>query len=343
MRQVARAHGHPGAYFVAVQNNPWLLDYGNGGFDAATAYAYGFCDVPWGGPDRSLPYEAVIPRHHECFQIARQRAVSGGMGYIPSAWVGWDDIARAGPRSVRTVGNDPAAFRAMMAGLPHGADPDLGLALYESWNEWGEGGQSEPGVPYGFGRLSAIRDALSDERGPYEISVPPDDEIAAMQTDITWREVRDMYWRRHARKLGLQDGFEASFDSQRSLWFRGAGDARRTRIEDGRLRGRSTGDDPVLHGPPLMDLKPESVMTVEVRMRSHAGDSAQLYWSTEEDQDWSEARSIELPLQAGEDCAVYRFDVAAHTEWRGTIRAFRLDPGNAPGEFALDSVRTLPR
>jgi hypothetical protein len=94
MRTIARKYGHPGVYFVAVQNNPWLLDYAKGGFDCVTAYTYGFCDVPWGGTDRSLPYAALLPRFRERFAMARERAHAQGLDYVPTAWVGWDDAGR---------------------------------------------------------------------------------------------------------------------------------------------------------------------------------------------------------------------------------------------------------
>jgi hypothetical protein len=119
MREIAREYGHPGVYFVALQNNkPFLPDYAKGGFDCVTAYAYDMRDVPWDPQTRSMPFEPLFPRHKECFAIARKEAHNQGLDYIPSSWVGWDDNARSKENAVRTTGNAPSAFRRMIEMLP---------------------------------------------------------------------------------------------------------------------------------------------------------------------------------------------------------------------------------
>jgi len=220
MRETAQKFGFPGVYFVALQNNtPYLLDYKRGGFNAVTAYAYGFRDVSWDQTTRTLPFEALIPRHRECFETAQKEAHAQGLDYIPTAWVGWDDNARAGERSIRTLGNTPAAFRRMIEMLPDYVEKDTRLALFESWNEWGEGSQAEPGKPYGFQRLSAIRDVLTRARGSYEIPVPMEEDIACFHTNVTYDEVHNMYMQRYAAKVGVEHGLNLDFnDSAHSLY-----------------------------------------------------------------------------------------------------------------------------
>ncbi len=346
MRAIARKHGHPGVYFVAVRNTDVLPPFGRGGFDAVTAYAYGFADVPWGGPDRSLPFEALMPRHRECFEEASRRARDQGIGYIPSAWIGWDDIARSRDNAVRTKGNTPAAFRRMIQALPKAVDPAVSLALFEAWNEWGEGGAAEPGIQYGFGYLDAIRDAIGHERGPRVSFRPPPADVASWQTDTTWAEVDDLYWSRTARELGLHEGLTMEFDSVHDLWLRPNNQVSDVRIADGALRGMATGGDPSLLGPPAMGLPAGRVATVEVEMSFQAEGAprveAVLYWNTWEDRAFDEGRCVRATLAA--DGALHRivFPVALDPAWSGVMYQLRLDPGEVPGAFAIHRLATIP-
>ncbi len=340
MRAIARTYGHPGVYFVALHNHAILPRYGLGGFDAVTAYAYGFCDVAWGGPDRSLPFDALIPRHDEAYAAARSQAHQQGMDYIPSGWIGWDDAPRSRERAVRSTGNTPAAFRRMLESLPRFVDERPGLALFEAWNEWGEGGAAEPGIQYGFGYLDAIRDVLTDTRGPREGFVPTPAERERLAAKFTFEQINDEYYRRHARQLGLERGLDMTFDSPRGLWLRPWSQVNDLRIADGALRGRSTGGNPQLVGPPIMDLPADRVRTVIVDLAVTAGREGRLFWTTESDPHFSADRSIPLTLTADEQAREHRLEVGSHPEWRGIIRQFRLDPTDAPAEFAIERFRT---
>jgi len=342
MRSIARTYGHRGVYFVAVQNQPILAPFGEGGFDAVTAYAYGFCDVPWGGPDRSMPYDALYPRHDEAMGEARRRAHEQGLAYVPTAWVGWDDAARSNERAVRSSGNTPSAFRRMLELLPGHTDEHPGLALFESWNEWGEGGAAEPGVEYGFGRLDAIRDVLTDARGAHTDPVPTPAEHEAMQTGLSFDDVNEHYWGRYARHLGLDRGLRLSFDSVHDLWLRPSSGVVGVTIEGGLLRARAVGNDPSFAGPPCMGLPAESVREVVVTMSATAGTEAQIFWRTNMREDFTEAQSARFPITADGQMHEYRIDVSSSMAWSGRIQQFRLDPTNGPAEIAIDAFVAAP-
>ncbi|MBN1491071.1 MAG: glycoside hydrolase family 99-like domain-containing protein, partial [Phycisphaerae bacterium] len=342
MRAIAREYGHPSVYFVAVQNNPWLLRYADGGFDGVTAYAYGFCDVPWGGPDRSLPYEALIPRHAEAFETARTLAHEQRLDYIPSAWVGWDDAARSREQAVRTRGNTPAAFRCMVELLPAFVDSCPGLALVEAWNEWGEGGSIEPGLPYGFGYLDAIRDVLTPSRGPHIDHVPTVAGRERLQTSLTFQQINEDYHRRAARRLGLNMGFEMTFDSPHGLWLRPIRQLADVRIEAGAWRGRSLGSDPQCITGPMLGLDAGIIKRITMVMSTTAGTDAELYWATDAAPGWAGERSVSFALVADGALHTYALDVATHPAWTGTIRQLRLDPTDAPAEIAIDRFAVLP-
>jgi hypothetical protein len=350
LRDIARRRGHPGVYFVAVQsNNPFLPDYRSAGFDAVTAYAFGNRDLPINWATRSLPYDNLIPRHRECFEIACREAARIGVDYIPSAWVGWDDNARSAKSAWCTEGNTPGAFRRMLEFLPDHACNPARLALFESWNEWGEGGQAEPGRSAGFGRLAAIRDALSQERGPYEVAVPPDAEVRHFETTITCEQVDDMYQRRYAHKLGLHTGFRMDFDSVHELTFQPSNGIAVLEHERGCLVGTTKNDDPALIGPPCMGIPADTVRAVEVRMKvamlygsGAAETTAELFWQRKGDPGFAQERSVLRAVPADGKFHTCRFDVSDQPEWTGLIDRLRLDPIPGAGGFEIDWIRTVP-
>lgn len=286
-----------------------------------------------------------MPRHRECFAEAGRQASEQGLGYIPTAWIGWDDIARSRDNAVRTKGNTPAAFRRMIQGLPEAVDPTVGLALFEAWNEWGEGGSAEPGIQHGFGYLDAIRDVVTDARGPRVSYRPPAEDVASWETDITWAELNDVYWSRTARDLGLHEGVTMEFESVRDLWLRPNNQVAGVVIADGALRGSATGGDPSLVGPPAMGLPAEEVAAIEI-LASFRGEGADevevvLYWSTWDDRSFAEERSVRATLRA--DGAVHRLLLtpSASAAWTGVVYQFRLDPAETAGEFAIHRLATI--
>ena len=344
MRETARGYGHPGVYFVAVQNNtPYLWEVNRGGFDCLTAYAYGFRDVAWDPATRSLPYEKTIPRHHECFQIALLNAKQQGIDYIPSAWVGWDDAARSNTNAVRSVGNTPGTFRRMLEMLPESTGTKDRLALFESWNEWGEGGQAEPESGFnGYGRLAAVRDVLTQARGPYPILAPTTSDIARFETTLTFDEVNALYYRRYARELGLEKGLRLEFEGIHGLWMVPNHSIKDFRIEDGQLEGRATTGDPVLLGPPGMDMPAERVHFITLGMALTGGSKGQVYWRGGETEAWSEEKSMAFPVEADGAMHTYSVEVSGAPEWKGDIYQIRLDPSDAPSEISVEYFRTEP-
>jgi len=344
MRKKAQQYGHPGIYFVAVQSNlPYPADFQRGGFDALSAYAYGFSDVPWDSKTRSLPYLALPTRHRESFAIAQREAHARGLDYIPSAWVGWDDRARSKDQAVRTEGNTPGAFRRMIESLPQYVEKDLRLALVESWNEWGEGGQMEPGDPDGFGRVAAARDILTAARGPYVIAVPTDKDVAQFHANITHDEVETEYFTRYARKLGLDKEVALEYDDPIGLAPRIIQDIGATSMRNGVLTISVTAQNPILAGPPYMMLDSQNVAAFMVRLRAKNGDAARLLWKRADFHgNWEAAPSISAPLPTDGAFHEIRFDVGRSPEWRGVIFEFALAPSNAPGEVVIDWIRTEP-
>lgn len=342
MREIARTYGHAGVYFVAVHNNPHVLRYALGGFDAVTSYAYGFCDVPWAPVTRSMPYERIVPRYEQAMAEARRRTKAQSLGFIPTGWLGWDDTPRSNRQAIRTVGNTPQAVRPMIEMLPRYVDETLNLALVEAWNEWGEGGAAEPGTQYGFGYLDVIRDVLAPDAPPCAHLVPTTDQIRAFETSLTADQINDVYYRRYLATLNITRGFSMTFDDRHGLWLRPANHVMNVRFEGGVMRCRSVGGDPVLLSPPVLDLQVDAVTAVRVTMSVTAGKRGELYWSTDDRRSFDAARCVSFDLIPDGNMHTYTIPLAAHAAWTGTIRQLRLDPTDAPADIALDHFETQP-
>lgn len=342
MRSIAQSYGHQGVYFVAVQNNtPFLLDYQLGGFDAVTAYAYGYRDVMKTG--NTLPYHKLMPRHKESFTIAAQQAEARNLDYIPSAWVGWNDHARSQYTYEKTVGATPDAFRIMIDALPERSKNPQKLALFESWNEWGEGGEAEPGIQYRFGRLSAIRDILTSSRGEYEIAIPLPQEIEQWSTTDSWSDVHQRYLQRYAKEVGFDREFELNFNGVHDFWMNANFPVQ---FVDGTLRGKSINTDPGFLSPPLT-LNADDISAIEVDLSVSSGTRMQLFWRSNLEETWSEDKSLSLLINSQKfnfngPRQRYRFDLKSSNQWAGKIFQFRLDPSDEAGaEIILDTFRAV--
>jgi len=110
-------------------------------------------------------------------------------------------------------------------------------------------------------------------------------------------------------------------------------------VRDGALCGTATGSDPYIVRS-LVHMKGEACPVLLVRLRATAGRSAQLFWTTKASPDFEEAKSLRFPIIADGQFHDYRLEVGKHAQWAGqTITALRLDPGDAPGEFAVAHIR----
>jgi hypothetical protein len=348
MRALARSYGHQGVYFVAVlSNTPYLLDFQKGGFDATAPYAYGYRDVPKQKNvhgRNEIPYEATIPRHEESFATAQKEAHARGLDYIPTAWVGWDDHGRSPIDFERTPGNTPAAFRHMLEMLPRYVESDHKLALIESWNEWGEGGEVEPGIQYRFGRLSAVRDVLSKTRGQYEVFVPTVEEISRFNTDITHDGVYELYEKRHAQQYDFSVGLTLDFEQGRqSLYLQPIGGVRHLNLVDGVQSAQLLSGESGFISPPYLGLKSDTVSALQIRMKVEGGSRGRLYWTGSEMPEWSENGAVHFDVQGDGEFHEYTVQLAGHPGWSGTVERFRFHPSEKAGRVEIDYFQTMEK
>lgn len=120
-----------------------------------------------------------------------------------------------------------------------------------------------------------------------------------------------------------------------------------TAAQDGALVARATGTDPFMASP-AFDIPALSIGNIEITMRAMA-DSPVLhgavYWMTESMEDFSPGLQAPFQVQADGDLHIYRVDLSStgQLSFGEHIVRLRLDPLDAPADFAIRSIRIFTR
>lgn len=85
--------------------------------------------------------------------------------YIAGAFTDWDNTPR-NKKGMLFVGSDPEKFAAYFSQLVQKVESSHApnIIFINAWNEWGEGAYLEPDKKYGYKFLSAIKDAVTNDR-----------------------------------------------------------------------------------------------------------------------------------------------------------------------------------
>lgn len=85
-----------------------------------------------------------------------------------------------------------------------------------------------------------------------------------------------------------------------------------------------------------------SAKTIKVRLKnSTSATSGQIYFITNADPAWNEAKHKDFPINANSNYTEYTIDLSTVAGWTGTLKQLRLDPeaGAASGSFSVDYLR----
>jgi len=333
MRDVARSHGYGDLYLMCIGSAARSELYRRAGYDGITAYSYGWANAPR-YPNGDAEYEDLLPEHERLWEWSRREARAGGLGYMPVVWTGWDDTARAHERAVRTRGNTPERFRRMLEGAARSIDPSLNMVIVEAWNEWGEGGYLEPSRERGFSFLDAVRDVFSDRRGPHVDIAPSEEQVARYGTHRTFEEIDADYVCRDREERGVRGVTDLDWQfgrpSDREAWFT-LHQLRPEPLAEQALCLRSTGPDPAMVGPMMMEVDAGRYTAIEIRMAVDRGADAQVFWLADGQAAFTDAASLHFPLVADRQLHDYRVPCSSLPTWRGLIRRVRLDPTDVEG------------
>lgn len=108
-------------------------------------------------------------------------------------------------------------------------------------------------------------------------------------------------------------------------------------VVDGFLVTESLGNDSMIYNRDLR-IDANRVVQIEILMRVSAGNAAQLYFSTE-DNDMNENQSFAFHIQASEEFVNYQINTQFNNAWRGIVTELRLDPTDRAAEIEIDHIR----
>ncbi|MBQ7901650.1 MAG: glycoside hydrolase family 99-like domain-containing protein, partial [Clostridia bacterium] len=213
------------------------------------------------------------------------------------------------------------------------------LVMIDTWNEYGEGHLVAPCNLAGFGYLDAVRDVFTDG-GSHEDDLPTDEQKA--DYGILYPDDRAPLKIGENMTVPIPDTVYRSFSgSDFELWEKDK-QIQNGRVENGLLKGEAIGIDPSVISPAGLNIDLQDITYVHVRMNQISGSkSTTLYFITEDDQKWNEAKGLTFsPDVEGGMSDVY-FPMWQKSTWTGKLTQFRIDPLNALGSFEIESIEFL--
>ncbi|MBA4148358.1 MAG: glycoside hydrolase family 99-like domain-containing protein [Verrucomicrobia bacterium] len=183
MRRVARKHGHPDLYLVAVYSyySPDIIgQLREIGFDAFCGYNYvGLKSARVNWDSKSYPYRDVADRLIDyIYPHLKKTGAEKQIPYWPTVFAGWDNSPRVGAEATILTDNTPSEFGRLFQHALKNVNPASPFVIVEAWNEWGENSFIEPSKQHGFGYLREMASALGKKR-PFDESLPTTEEIAS--------------------------------------------------------------------------------------------------------------------------------------------------------------------
>jgi hypothetical protein len=110
-------------------------------------------------------------------------------------------------------------------------------------------------------------------------------------------------------------------------------------ISEGLLKTSSIGIDPYMHLDRVLCIDSSIYNRVEIRMKVNAGFSGQFFFTTTEDTEWSEEKSVKFDISLNNDFTIFFLDMKSVKTWAGTIKKIRLDPTHLPADIEIDYIR----
>ena len=107
--------------------------------------------------------------------------------------------------------------------------------------------------------------------------------------------------------------------------------------------------DPTMMSPTGLKLIAKKYKTLEIRVRykhdSEKQDKLTMYFITNLDSKWAEAKTLYMPLKSNDsngEWETYTYNLADQKLWQDTITRLRFDPFNAHGFVDIDYIRFIP-
>ena len=253
----------------------------------------------------------------------------------------------------------PDNFRLMCQNSRKHIGPPLNLALFEAWNERGEGSFIEPDQEYRFGFLDAVRETFTDapanhvDRQPNaaaiaRFSVLSPEELATAKANESLpypdppRLPRSVQWTTDlplptVPVLKQWEFAGADLDG----WLSSQLDE--AKVQDGILSAVVAGGDPqlIMEG---LDIPIADIGSIALRLKVPQGvGAAEFFWATDREPELSAKKAFRIPLLRDGEWHTYQITKDTEGLWQGQLRILRFDTGRPGDRIELDWLRLLGR
>jgi hypothetical protein len=356
MNAVLARRGIKELYLVSMGRNRAEKE---AGFAAMTGYGYYGTpfDSPWEwGGGHSVPYPDMLRNYESVWGMMEKSAY---LPYFPAIGSSWDSRPRHSERAAVVSDYTPDNFRGMCRSSLEHIGPLHNLAIFEAWNEWGEGSFIEPDQRYEFGFLDVIRETYTDaptnhvDRRPTDaaiarFSVLNPEEVAAAKAVESQpypdppRRPRSVQWTidqplPEAPVLVQWEFTDALPESWQTSHLA------EVAILDGVLTATVSGGDPQIIASGL-DLPIADIDAIALRLKVPQGVGvAEVFWATDQEPELSAQKAFRFPVQRDGEWHTYLIRKQADSRWQGQLRILRLDTGRPGDRLELDWLRLLSR
>ena len=220
------------------------------------------------------------------------------------------------------------------------------LVMLDNWNEYGEGHFYMPSTLAGFDYLEAVGSVFGQPEHTDEIPANKDrlghlykKKIAGGNESVNWSD--------NNTTCLLKYDFASTSERPRSYY-----NITGFKIENGRLVGKASGNDPMFYSEDNLGIELEGNELIHIRYKTNSTNlKTVLYFTTDNDTKFSQEKSVvaDVPADADDIADIY-FDLsklstgeAANSKWNGTLKRLRFDPfDNTPGcTFEYESIEIL--
>ena len=331
LRETAKKYGFDG---VLIFSNGNIADLEKLGVDGTAAYHW---------DAKGYMYETNVNGN------MNNRNASKTVYTIPTVSVGYSDFAWRGSKMPNMSLEDYKKTNEWVVNeyLPKYAKKGTWqekLVWLSTWNEYGEGTYMMPSGLNEFGYLDVLRDVYTDLPETHTDHVPTSAQAERIQ------HLYPQYIRLLRRQGDYVDPYiqasEIKYETVKTFTF----NANNTKLEaianpvykDGAVSGTSTEKDFKVYMSDVAGVDISDIDAVRVNLKEPAGQYIQVFFSTENEPNLSEDKSIMVQTNTSEK-GEYLFEFANKcTKWDGKLKEMRVDPANGEGiSFELYSVEFL--
>ncbi len=339
LRQTAKNLGFDGVIFMSPGENGLDREFEAMGLDAFYAYNLGK-----GGYDENYTKRSTL------ISIEKRNA-----HYVPTVSTGFNNVAWADTRSPvmtpKTMENVLEWFKSDVLPKAKGEDWKRKLVAFSTWNEYGEGTYICPSNVHGFGYLDAMRKAFTYEQDEHTDIRPTEKQLDR----ICYLYPKD----RKPLRSQLVVKEELKANVVKTVYFSNL--LRENRItcvngvcirdEKGVVAGSSKEYDPFIVWNDEIDADKICGIRVTMKAWRYGEDepevmfpynSARLFFITEKNEDWSEAKG-NINMEVSPDGQSIYFPLDDVPSWKGKVCGIRLNPLKSACTFRLEKIEYLEK